>query len=127
MLKTLDGIELELEIGQVITDPAECDLIGRTFSDGRKTGDVKTVEFTYGWVHGLLEPRLWFGQNYINIWQAYQVCQWCHSPMEWNTSQSFSWLDDPPVTVEVYNCTCCGRIDEQAQGNVRIDTSEILF
>jgi len=122
-ITTKDGIAVQLEIGQVITDPAECDLIGRTFSDGRKTGVVKTVEFTYGWVHGLLEPRLWFGQNYINIWQAYQVCEWCFGKMEWLRIGTSSY-GEPYDYEDVYTCYDCAMDGTQAQGNV-IDTYEL--
>ena len=117
-ITTKDGIAVQLEIGQVFTTPEECDLIGRTFSDGRKTGVVKTVEFTYGWVHGLLEPRLWFGQNYINIWQAFQACEVCHASMEWYEISHYPMNGEPPYVTERYMCEYCEHEGEQAQGNV---------
>ena len=48
-ITTKDGIELELSIGQVITDPAECDLIGKCFSDGHISGVVPGRTILHGW------------------------------------------------------------------------------
>ena len=116
-IKTLDGIKIELEIGQVFTTPEECDLIGKTFSDGRKTGVVKRVEMTLNedwWI----EAKLVFGQNYVNVWDAYQACEVCHAPMEWVDHYSPSWLNEPTVKDEFYRCEMCGEVGEQANGNV---------
>ena len=120
-ITTKDGIAVQLEIGQVITDPAECDLIGRTFSDGDTTGTVQRVELTN--TDGILEPKLVFGQNYINIWQAYQVCEAYHGDMKW-TIYKVNYFGQPTDYIEVYWCQTCEREGEQAQGNV-VDTYEL--
>ena len=116
-ITTKDGIAVQIEIGQVFTTPEECDLIGRTFSDGDTTGTVQRVELTRR-EDGLLYARLVFGQNEISIYKAYQVCEWCFGKMEWSeVSMPTSWLE-PPDYEDVYSCTNCFEIAEQAQGNV---------
>ena len=114
-ITTKDGIAVQLEIGQVFTTPEECDLIGRTFSDGDTTGTVQRVELTN--TDGILEPKLVFGQEYINIWQAFQACEVCHAPMEWNEYIDYPPIGPPEIT-DMYECSSCFCEDEQAQGNV---------
>ena len=123
MITTADGIDLELSIGQIITSSEECDLIGKTFSDGRVSGVVQRVEMTY--MDGILEPKLWLGQNYLNAWNAFQACRWCHEPMEWVRLETNLWNGEPPVVDVVYRCTECGNADEQAVGNVPEDNYEL--
>ena len=115
-ITTKDGIAVQLEIGQVFTTPEECDLIGRTFSDGRKTGVVKRVEMTLNedwWI----EAKLVFGQNYVNVWDAYQACETCFAKMEWVNRQT-NHFGEPVDYEEVYSCSVCGEVGEQANGNV---------
>ena len=121
-IKTLDGIKIELEIGQVFTTPEECDLIGRTFSDGDTTGTVQRVELTRR-EDGLLYARLVFGQNEISIYKAYQACEVCHAPMEWFIKQ-LNIYGEPADYEYTYWCSSCGLEGEQAQGNV-VDTYEL--
>ena len=114
-ITTKDGIAVQIEIGQVFTTPEECDLIGKTFSDGDTTGTVQRVELTN--TDGILEPKLVFGQNYINIWQAYQVYEWCFGKMEWLRIGTSSY-GEPYDYEDVYTCYDCAMDGTQAQGNV---------
>ena len=113
---TKDGIAVQLEIGQVFTTPEECDLIGRTFSDGDTTGTVQRVELTRR-EDGLLYARLVFGQNEISIYKAYQVCEWCFGKMEWLRIGTSSY-GEPYDYEDVYTCYDCAMDGTQAQGNV---------
>jgi hypothetical protein len=125
-IKTKDDIQIEITLGQQFTTPEQCDLIGKTFSDGRITGVVKEVYMKHD-KNWMASVWLSFGQNRIRLTEAFQACRWCHSPMEWYEFMVYSLCGEPPVKEEVYQCQCCYRPGERAESNVKVDMSEIPF
>jgi len=122
---TRDGVRVFADSEYDIKD--QCDLVGKAFSDGRVSGIVQKIELARG-EDGVYTPKLWFGQNWINVWDAFQVCPKCFGQMMWDEWTDFTpYSGEPPIVKERFVCCHCHRDAEPAYGNYPETYEDIPF